>query len=495
MIEFQSTPLRDLGEWVGGNTPSKAMPRYWERGTIPWVSPKDMKVQEITSSEDQIAKAALKEGRASLLPEGAVLVVTRSGILSHTLPVATTRLPVTINQDLKALIPRSGVLPTYVAYALRCAARRILDACSKHGTTVASIDTNALLDFRIPLTNLQGQQATVAEIEKQFSRLDEAVASLERAKANLARYKAAILKAAVEGRLVPTEASLSRLSGSPFENGDTLLTNVLQERPKHWPGRYKPPVVADPSVKPKTLASGWTVVALDSLLREPLRNGHSAKATNDPRGLRAFTLSAVTEGDFSVHNTKRTVADAAKVARLWAEPGDLFIEMSNTPELVGTARLYEGPRDFAFFPDLVIRARISSAILVRYLEITLQADSGRQYFKARAQGISGSMPKIDQAVIERFPIPLPPLAEQRRIVAEVDRLMSLARATPRPSSTPPSQAPPASANPSSLAPSPVPPHEHIRGTNNQSEPATRYGARASGGTYARVQTRLRQDGA
>ena len=118
--------LRDLGGWSGGNTPSKANAVYWTNGTVPWVSPKDMKVDEITSSEDRVSDTALKEGRVSLLPEGSVLIVTRSGILSHTLPVAVTKTSVSINQDLKALTPKLGVSPKYVAHALRGASRRIL---------------------------------------------------------------------------------------------------------------------------------------------------------------------------------------------------------------------------------------------------------------------------------------------------------------------------------------------------------------------------------
>ena len=79
--------LRDLGEWAGGNTPSKANADYRTNGTVPWVSPKDMKVDEITSSEDRITKAALKEGRVALVPEGSVLFVTRSGIKASGLQV------------------------------------------------------------------------------------------------------------------------------------------------------------------------------------------------------------------------------------------------------------------------------------------------------------------------------------------------------------------------------------------------------------------------
>lgn len=362
--------LRDLGDWTGGNTPSKANPEYWVGGSIPWVSPKDMKVEEIGASEDRISELALEDGRASMLPAGAVLVVTRSGILAHTLPVAVTNVPVSINQDLKALTPKRDVSPKYVAHALRGASRRILKQCSKHGTTVASVETRALLDFEIPMVSLDGQLRVVAEIEKQFSRLDEAVANLQRVKANLNRYRKTVIRSAI---------------------------------------------------------ASWPSVRLSELLREPLRNGHSARASTDGTGLRAFTLSAVTYGDFSERNTKKTVAEAQRVADLWAQPGDIYVERSNTPELVGTARLYSGPPNFAFIPDLLIRVRVNDTVLPRYLELALQSATGREYFKARAQGISGTMPKIDQSVIEAFPVPLPPRHEQERIVAEVDRRLSIVR--------------------------------------------------------------------
>ena len=166
--------LRDLGNWADGNTPSKANPAYWTDGTVPWVSPKDMKVHEITSSEDRITELALADGRVSLVPEGSVLFVTRSGILSHTFPVAITKLPVTINQDLKALTPKKGVSPKYVAHAIRGASQRILRECAKNGTTVASIETSRLLDFEIPIDGMREQLEIVTELEKQFSRLDEA---------------------------------------------------------------------------------------------------------------------------------------------------------------------------------------------------------------------------------------------------------------------------------------------------------------------------------
>ena len=322
-----------------------------------------------------------------------------------------------------AIRPRSHIDSRYLALYLQSPGYWRQITKKALGVNINNLRRGDLETLWLPLPPMEVQRGIVAEIEKQFSRLDEAVANLKRVKANLKRYKAVVLKAAVEGHLVDTEAELARREGRGYETGAQLLRRVLDMRRDSWPSKskYNKPVWADVAA---TLPEGWTWASLDALLREPLRNGHSARATDNPDGLRAFTLSAVTEGDFSEANTKRTVAAADKVADLWAEPGDIYIERSNTPELVGTARLYRGSPGFAFIPDLLIRVRMSTGVLPGYAEFVLQADEARRYFKSRAQGISGSMPKIDQAVVESVPVPLPPLAEQQRIIAEVERRFS-----------------------------------------------------------------------
>ena len=255
---WELVPLKDLGQWSGGGTPSKSKLEFWNDGDIPWVSPKDMKAEHITDSQDHITRVAVDKSTAKLIPAGAVLVVTRSGILRHTLPVAVTTVPVTVNQDLKALTPKKGLIPEYVAWALRCFAREILDTCSKQGTTVNSIETAALHRFEIPVAPHDQQKRIVEEIEKQFSRLDEAVANLKRVKANLKRYKAAVLKAAVEGRLVETEAELARREGRSYETGEQLLQRILETRRSQWKGKgkYKEPAAPVTTDLPE-LPEGW----------------------------------------------------------------------------------------------------------------------------------------------------------------------------------------------------------------------------------------------
>jgi type I restriction enzyme S subunit len=141
-----------------------------------------------------------------------------------------------------------------------------------------------------------------------------------------------------------------------------------------------------------------------------------------------LTLTAVTYGDFSEANIKYTVADPDYVDDLWIESGDIFIERSNTPELVGTARLYLGPSRFAVFPDLLIRVRVSGNICNSFIDVCLQSQPIRSYFHRRAKGLAGSMPKIDQPTILCCPVPFPPLLEQQQIASEVADTLSLIEA-------------------------------------------------------------------
>ncbi|MEW6595763.1 MAG: restriction endonuclease subunit S [Thermodesulfobacteriota bacterium] len=99
--------FRYVFKMKGGMTPEKGNPEYWN-GEIPWVSPKDMKKEIIADSEDHITSTALNDTGIGLVPPQNVLIVVRGMILAHTFPVAMTAGQVTINQDMKALVPIIG---------------------------------------------------------------------------------------------------------------------------------------------------------------------------------------------------------------------------------------------------------------------------------------------------------------------------------------------------------------------------------------------------
>jgi type I restriction enzyme S subunit len=206
----------------------------------------------------------------------------------------------------------------------------------------------------VPIAPAREQRRIVAKIEELFSDLDAGVSALERVKANLKRYRAAVLQAAVTGKL--TEAWRARHADA--EPASEVIKSLLTEcrrkwekeqlaeyagggkaRTKGWRAKYTEPPGPDISTLPD-LPERWCWASLGALLSEPLRNGHSARASGDGTGIRTLTLTAVTVGDFSEKNTKLTVAKPEDVEDLWLQPGDFLIERSNTPELVGTSRCF-----------------------------------------------------------------------------------------------------------------------------------------------------------
>jgi type I restriction enzyme S subunit len=122
----------------------------------------------------------------------------------------------------------------------------------------------------ISLPPLPEQHRIVAEIEKHFTRLDAAVASLQRAKANLKRYRASVLKAACQGKLVPTEAELARAEGREYEPASVLLERILKDRRARWEaqerrrGKYKEPATLDISTLPG-VPEGWVWAMVEQL--------------------------------------------------------------------------------------------------------------------------------------------------------------------------------------------------------------------------------------
>lgn len=158
-VEYRA--IGSLGQWRGGGTPSKSRPEFWENGTIPWVSPKDMGAYELTSTQDKITLQATRESSANLVPGPSLAVVSRSSILQHTLPVSIVPFEASFNQDTKTLTPSKHVNLHYIAHALRAHANSILATTSKRGGSVNSLILPKFLEYKIPLPPLPIQEEVV----------------------------------------------------------------------------------------------------------------------------------------------------------------------------------------------------------------------------------------------------------------------------------------------------------------------------------------------
>ncbi len=161
-------------------------------------------------------------------------------------------------------------------------------------------------------------------------------------------------------------------------------------------------------------------VAVSDLLAEKMRNGHSARASTTGAGVRALTLTSVTRNSFTEACTKVVAVEADRVRDLWLRDGDIFVQRSNTPELVGTTAIYRGPNDWAIFPDLLIRLRANkSRVSPGYLAAAMRTERVHGLLRTQAKGLAGSMPKIDQAAIGSVLVPVPSLPVQENVVSRV----------------------------------------------------------------------------
>ena len=163
--EFAWKTLGQLGKWSGGKTPSMAENSYWEGGTIPWISSKDMKSSTLLDTEDHITEKAIRETSMTVYPRNSIAVVTRSGILKHTFPVAYVPFETTINQDIKILVVDENILPRYAFHLIQGKGKDILAKTKKQGGTVDSLDFQKVLNYRVPVPSLAVQERLVKVLD------------------------------------------------------------------------------------------------------------------------------------------------------------------------------------------------------------------------------------------------------------------------------------------------------------------------------------------
>ena len=238
----------------------------------------------------------------------------------------------------KITVDEALYLPRFLDYVLPGYLKAINDATSS--ITVKHLSSRTIQDIPLPLPPMDEQRVIVAELEKQFSRLDEAVANLQRVKANLKRYKASVLKAAVEGRLVETEATQARREGRTYETGKQLLQRILEERRAKWAGKRKYREPVKPEIESlSALPDGWIWASPEqvsageaySLAIGPF--GSSLKVSDyKTQGVPLVFVRNIRSGLFGGENTVCVTKDkAAELSAHAVEAGDILVTKMGDP--------------------------------------------------------------------------------------------------------------------------------------------------------------------
>jgi type I restriction enzyme S subunit len=203
---WDTCKIKFLVSTVGGMTPNKGVTRFWE-GRVPWVSPKDMKRREIGDSLDHITEAALRETNISLIPPPAVLIVVRGMILARTFPTAVTTAPVTVNQDMKALIPKSALNADFLASLLTGIQRDLLNLVEESGHGTRCMRTDSWENFSIPLPPVHEQVCINDQLKLELAGVNGTISRLEREIDLLREYRTRLVADVVTGKLDVREAA------------------------------------------------------------------------------------------------------------------------------------------------------------------------------------------------------------------------------------------------------------------------------------------------
>lgn len=197
----------------GGGTPNTSKPEYWD-GDIPWVSPKDMKSELIGETEDYLTELGVLESATRLVPIDSVLIVVRSGILRHTIPVARNLVVVSLNQDMKALIPNKQVEASFLHRLIQGNQKGLLPLWSKAGCTVESIEYSYMANTEIGVPPANEQQAIVEYIDIVLVKLDRQTSKAQQAIEKLKEYRSALITQAVTGKIDVRDIEVPVISGN-----------------------------------------------------------------------------------------------------------------------------------------------------------------------------------------------------------------------------------------------------------------------------------------
>jgi type I restriction enzyme S subunit len=198
---WSTRKIKHLARFFSGGTPSKSVESFW-RGTIPWVSPKDMKTDRIFDAEDHITDEAVANSATSIVNIGTLLLVVRSGILRRTIPIALVERPVSFNQDIKAVLPDTTfILPEYLQAIIVGCENRLLEKWSKVGATVESIEHEFFANTYLPLPPIDEQLEILEHIQEKSTEIDQVITRAQHEIELMHEYRTRLISDVVTGQV------------------------------------------------------------------------------------------------------------------------------------------------------------------------------------------------------------------------------------------------------------------------------------------------------
>ncbi|MEG4025527.1 restriction endonuclease subunit S [Microcoleus sp. S13C4] len=417
-----------------GATPLRSKKKYYESGTIPWVTSSALNDLFIKQADEKITELALKETNCKVFPIHTLLIAmygegkTRGKVSELLINAAT-------NQACAALIFEDYVLELkpYIKFYLQKNYDDI--RCLSSGGVQPNLNLGIIKSTKIPFAPLPEQHRIVAKIEELFTELDAGVELLKKLKAKLKRYRHAVLKAAVEGNLTK---EWRKANQGELEPASMLRDHILKQRREKWEAeqlakmkaqgktpkddswklKYKEPVAPYTSDLPE-LPDGWCWVNLEQL-SEVVR-GASPRPAGDPKffggNIPWITVGCLTaDTQPYLMSVSDFVTEAGKAASRYIEPETLLL--TNSGATLGVPKITKigGCINDGSVALLHVDYPIKLYLYYLLLSITKQL---------RAINQGAAQPNLNTGIVKAILVPFPPLMEQKEIIEELERLFSV----------------------------------------------------------------------
>ena len=417
--------LSNLATFSGGKTPSTSNREYWE-GNILWVTSKDMKCKYIDSSLMMISEKGLEQ--MQLYPENTLLLVTRSGILRHTIPVAILKKPATINQDLKAIMLYTPNLEEYIYICIKGMESRLILEYTKAGATVENINFDAFQKILLPIP----PENQIQRIIDATNDTDEVIGKLKIDQEDLIdiidKTKSKILDLAIRGKLVPQnpddEPASVLLERIRAEKEDLIRQGKIKRDKKESiifkgednsyyekfdNGEIK---CIDEDI-PFDLPESWRWCRLGTLF---IHNTGKALNSSDSAGtlMTYITTSNLYWDRFELDSLKEMPFTDSEIEKCTVTKGDLLVCEGGD---IGRSAIWMHNEDIRI-QNHIHRLRPYISLSNRFYYYVLFMWKQTDRIGGQGIGLQGFSSKALHNLI----VPLPPLSEQRHIVAYVDEL-------------------------------------------------------------------------
>jgi len=383
------------------------------------------KANHYVSSEqaNQLRAKVLPQGSTVFAKIGAAIALNRRAILGC---------PALVDNNVIGLYPKPGGIDSRFLFYFTTTLRLMELA---QATTVPSVRKSQVELISVPVPPGPEQRRIVAEIEKQFTRLEAGVGALKRVQANLKRYRAGVLKAAVEGRLVPTEADLARREGRAYEPASELLARLVTQpllavSKKAQAGVPVPPkpnymdVGAPDSTNLPKLPDGWAWAYTMQVGDIQLGRQRSPKHHSGTHMRPYLRVANVFEDRIDTSDVLQMNFTPSEFRTYELSSGDILLNEGQSLHLVGRPAMYRDEVPGACFQNTLVRFRPYNGLDPKFALIVFRAHLHSKRFQKIARWTT-TMAHLGAARFSMVEFPLPPGKEQPRIVAEAERRLSV----------------------------------------------------------------------